>query len=455
MASNETILAWKAELQGAESVKDGLRKINEEVKKGGITQTESNKVVQLATKDTRNFRGEQNLLIRTFETAHPQLTKLTRAFSSFSHIARTGLNIANSLNIMWLRQANFVSAITDKEYELEVVERKLSESIRKTGEDSQATRDLLAERNRILNEIANIKFDKTTQSWIDLSTWINSGFVEIASVGAFLKITFPAFFDSLVTSITGAITGFTNFAGAVVGFFANPALSQGLPFFVSQFLGLIPGMKELKIVFSDFLHSLGTIDATWLDQAIPDFFNIIIPMAIGNAGAYLTNFFLVDMPKWGSDGLKLLSDAFIATWNSIISTTNLGVNAVISGVNSIINGAISAINAFISAINNILKKAKLGTISLIPKFQGIPTIDIPLIKAATGFNGMVNRPTTFLAGEAGPESVSITPNGGSNGGGITVVVNVQGSILTERELFRRVDENLKNELKKRNFRILQ
>jgi hypothetical protein len=42
------------------------------------------------------------------------------------------------------------------------------------------------------------------------------------------------------------------------------------------------------------------------------------------------------------------------------------------------------------------------------------------IPAANGFSGMVNKPTMFLAGEAGSEHVNITPSGGSSGGGITV-----------------------------------
>ena len=41
--------------------------------------------------------------------------------------------------------------------------------------------------------------------------------------------------------------------------------------------------------------------------------------------------------------------------------------------------------------------------------------------AAGGYNGMVGKPTLFLAGEAGPEHVNITPssrmNGGFTGGG--------------------------------------
>jgi hypothetical protein len=44
------------------------------------------------------------------------------------------------------------------------------------------------------------------------------------------------------------------------------------------------------------------------------------------------------------------------------------------------------------------------------------------VTAANGFDGMVNSPTMFLAGEAGSEHVSITPNG--QGGGSSIVVNI-------------------------------
>jgi hypothetical protein len=56
-----------------------------------------------------------------------------------------------------------------------------------------------------------------------------------------------------------------------------------------------------------------------------------------------------------------------------------------------------------------------------------------VVPAANGFNGMVNKPTMFLAGEAGSEHVSVTPNGGS--GGITVnIQNMNGSDNDLRKL---------------------
>ena len=427
MASNETILAWKAELQGADNVKEGLRKINDEVKKGSLTQTEANKVIQSATKDTRNFRAEQNLLSRSFLSTHPNLERLTRSFSTMAHVARTGLTIANSLNLMWIRQGQNKQTLAELTYTATLAEREYLDAIKRFGPESREAREALEKWNLEKSKAEQFKSETASQGWFDLATIILSATL---GVNQFLEI-FKKF-PSLTTRILPLLTN---------PFIAIPALALAAGFAISEFFkSLSPELRK------------------WHEDSkiiLDDFFLVQIPTALGQAGLFLANFFMNDLPKWGSEGFKLLSDAFVATWNAIISTTNLGVNAVISGVNGIINGAISAINAFISAINNILKKAKLGTISLIPKFAGIPKIDIPLIKAATGFNGQVNRPTVFLAGEAGPEQVSISPNGGSSGGGITVVVNVQGSILTERELFRRVDENLKNELKKRNFRLLQ
>ena len=65
---------------------------------------------------------------------------------------------------------------------------------------------------------------------------------------------------------------------------------------------------------------------------------------------------------------------------------------------------------------------------------------------------MVNRPTMFLAGEAGPEQVSITPNGGGrSGGGNTLIINVGGSVVTERKLAQIVDQYQKQNLKSRGF----
>ena len=56
--------------------------------------------------------------------------------------------------------------------------------------------------------------------------------------------------------------------------------------------------------------------------------------------------------------------------------------------------------------------------------------------AATGFDGVVNKPTMFLTGEAGAENVQITPLEGPNldgppSGGTGVTVNVSGNVMSQ------------------------
>lgn len=57
-----------------------------------------------------------------------------------------------------------------------------------------------------------------------------------------------------------------------------------------------------------------------------------------------------------------------------------------------------------------------------------------VIGAAEGFDGIVSRPTLFMAGERGAEHVRVTPGGGGGNGGITVNVNVSGHVIGVQDL---------------------
>lgn len=74
------------------------------------------------------------------------------------------------------------------------------------------------------------------------------------------------------------------------------------------------------------------------------------------------------------------------------------------------------------------------------------------IFAASGFEGMVNGPTHFLAGEAGPEFVSISPSGKSGGNTtFNFTINVEGTVIAEQGFDERVQESFKQALKRAGF----
>jgi len=63
-----------------------------------------------------------------------------------------------------------------------------------------------------------------------------------------------------------------------------------------------------------------------------------------------------------------------------------------------------------------------------------------VVPAANGFDGMVNKPTMFLAGEAGVEHVSITPSGSSSGGITVNIGTMNGSDNDLRKLKKTILE---------------
>jgi hypothetical protein len=54
----------------------------------------------------------------------------------------------------------------------------------------------------------------------------------------------------------------------------------------------------------------------------------------------------------------------------------------------------------------------------------------PHIPAASGFSGMVNQPTVFLAGESGSEHVEITPHGAARSSG-GVYIDLRGAFVPD------------------------
>ena len=66
--------------------------------------------------------------------------------------------------------------------------------------------------------------------------------------------------------------------------------------------------------------------------------------------------------------------------------------------------------------------------------------------AATGMDEVVSRPTMILAGEAGPESVNITPlnapNDAGGGGGSPINVSIQGNVMTDQFVEEELSEKI-------------
>lgn len=145
---------------------------------------------------------------------------------------------------------------------------------------------------------------------------------------------------------------------------------------------------------------------------------------------------------WGS-----ITDYFGSVWDDIKSGAKDAINFLIGMAESMANAYIKAANFIISALNKIQVSVpewvpRIGGKSFGVNISKVSEISIP--RLAEG--GLITKPTTLLAGEAGPEAIiPLNRMAGAGIGGITI--NVYGDVTGE-DLIERVGEELMKMLKR-------
>ena len=146
--------------------------------------------------------------------------------------------------------------------------------------------------------------------------------------------------------------------------------------------------------------------------------------------------------RGSSEALQSYGDTFmdVAQMGSISSKKLFQIGKAASMGSAIINTAEGVTEALAAApppLNFIQAAAVAATGAL-----QVATISSATMKAAaTGFDGIVNKPTMFLTGEAGPESVQVTPltpGMNQNGPQQGLTVNISGGVVQ--------DDYVRNEL---------
>lgn len=141
---------------------------------------------------------------------------------------------------------------------------------------------------------------------------------------------------------------------------------------------------------------------------------------------------------------------------SIGSAIFNGILGALSSLGSSIAQKVrDAVNSVISTINSLrIPSVDVRTPSFtIPVPGPLPDIGVPSVGVSAGpwdlpnlpylaQGGIVRRPTLAMIGEAGPEAVVPLSRGRGAVGGVTVVVNVHGSVTSERDLVEAVRRGL-------------
>ena len=468
-------LQWTLSIKGGEEVTTTLNQLNASFKRGEISSDQYYKSLRqgnsIARQTINSGRYQNNILLAQY----PSLLKISRGLSTVTSISRTFLTISNALNL---------SKIAGQGLDLEDINikkqiRENNQTITELMKDEIKNRDQINALTQENNELMGVSKEKAQaiidQKWdsmitnifsvlsgigIIFSNLINNKTImnAIISAGSKLGSVFATHFlgskvgiaiiDFLIPSLTGKTAmGSVGTAGTTMG------AVFGSAFQLAAIVGIAAALAIIgKLVADELVKMVGMEEWRENSKVILDkFFMVDIPMAIGKAGLALSNFFLVDMPSWAMGGINFIIGEFTKLKDIVLGIINSIVNAIksivfpfgggTSGGSSIGLGA-----ATISAQQALSNRTGITTYDTKGNISTTPT------KRATGFEGMVNTPQLMMVGDAGPEYVSVTPHGGTrSGGGTTIIVNVAGSIWNERQLFSRLDDIQKNNLKRRGF----
>ena len=115
-------------------------------------------------------------------------------------------------------------------------------------------------------------------------------------------------------------------------------------------------------------------------------------------------------------------------------------------------GAVAALAASTVVAGKAMKKDVIpGIVKGIENWalSIIPGVNMP--KHAAG--GIVTRPQMGMLGEAGPEAIIPLNKAGGFGGGITIINNIQGSLVTEKQLAKQTLDNIGQLLRRQGASI--
>jgi hypothetical protein len=138
---------------------------------------------------------------------------------------------------------------------------------------------------------------------------------------------------------------------------------------------------------------------------------------------YISTSFSTTIPnalRTTETGFGNLANFAVSAFNTIVSSSAVTTNSTeanFGAMHQAITKLMSDLASHWSKVcNSMIANAKAAADGIIKQLNRIPRkittiheIKTKEVKAAAGFQGIVSSPTRFLAGEAGPEFVSVTP----------------------------------------------
>ena len=418
-------LQWQISITGADHVKSTMAALQTAMDRGQISGRDMAHSMNMLARESRTYTNVGRSQSQLFLAMHPNVNKLSRGFSAFASVSRTALTITNSLNIALLRGTQVSAAQRELVGTIAELYRELN---RAPADKKQGITEQISILEAQLKEMKNA----------ELLGGITDIVGAIGGIGMAVSSAIQIM-PKLITALKGmSVASMLAFGpiGIAIGAIVLALIGLDMLFkaiFGEDYLSewADKGSKALVELFTVTIPTA----LSYVITTVTDFFKITIPMAIGQAAIAFSNFFLVDIPSWVMGGVNFIIGEFTKLKDFVLG---------------IINSIVNAIKSIIFPSGGGTSGGTSGGASNAASYRA--TMQSPT-KRATGFEGMVNTPQLMMVGDAGPEYVSVTPHGGtrSGGGSTTIIVNVAGSIITEKELYSKLDQMQKNNMKRHGF----
>jgi len=507
-------LGWKLSIIGSEEIKTKLSDIDSQFQRGEISASQYAKELRHVNANAQAFNKIATVQKNVMLAQHPVLNSLSRGMSTLSSVSRGMMAISHLMNLVMIsnnttssRRLEILKEVNETQ---RLVNKLIAEGQTGTLEYSLALEDA-AIASAKLKEFNDTEF---TQSFTNLfstisgiSQAISLGYLAISKdpkvmgavigaasrLGAWFGTIFVATSSSIIgvgtwlatalhiSKLRGAIMLAGVRAGGVFGVSFTAAaiaiIGAGIADWIAEFftgrsflrdLGLpstadiakdvtgietIPGRSgsnEAQVANAVRMKKMAD-DILNFFKPVTDLFTNLIPQAHAETAQSFENTFAVNIPQSIETAIPLIKAATLEMWNGIIDITNQAGTHLATASNQIFQALIAQINRVVRSHNNAARRVGKPTIPL-AVFSPATFTPIPLIQAATGFEGIVSKPTMFMAGEAGAEAVSITPRSRGSGQTALIINNYfAGSLILERELFKKFDQYFKDQLKRRGF----
>jgi len=437
---------YRITVENADDVKRAFGEIQNQYRQGITTQRESAEATRDLAREARVLTNEHRAQAQIFVASHPALMQLNNTMQVFAGTARTALSVINALNLAQLAFAGQSDKVLQLQQQLVEVNRQI---LRDQTANPQALQLDYQKRADVMNQLAQAQKEFAFQQ-AQTAVILSSSSIMIASD----IINIVKNFDTLKSSYVALKAAMAS--SGIADWLSNPYVAVAAAIAIATIL-IVTNWDKITAAWKSFQQTMSQ-GMVWLAGNFAPSFQKVWRDSTAFA---LTAFSALDAgfkTIWGSiqsvatGAWTALKAGFVSFWNGLAIVSNSGIRTIVGGIQTFVNSIVSAINTLISWYDAAAGRFGLPAIALVPSVA-LPVPQIPLVAAAQGFEGVVSRPTMFLAGEGGrSESISIRPsNSGVGTGSTSVTIIVQGNLATQQQFFRDVDRYFKTQARRYGF----